>query len=160
MGVFKIQKQQQSEWCWAAVAVSIDKYFNPASTLKQCQLVNSALNSNNDACKTPTYSNQTFEVANALQIVNRLRLSLPGALSFDQLRQEIDAGRPVCAAIAWDSGGGHAVIVDAYKVLPSGACQVHVSDPLNPSSFVDFEEFSKRYYGDGVWKETALTRGS
>jgi hypothetical protein len=158
MAAFTIQKQQQSEWCWSAVAVTLDKYFNPASTLTQCQLADEVVTNGagQKACQNPAGSNKPAELKLAIQKVNRLRLSVPEPLSFDQLCQEIDAGRPVAVAIEWESGGGHAVIVTGYQVLPSGACLVHVEDPLNPSSTVDFDEFANRYYGDGVWTETEL----
>jgi hypothetical protein len=75
-------------------------------------------------------------------------------LRFDELQREIDAGRPVCAGITWASGGGHFVVLRGYRVLSSGARQVYVADPLNPSALVDFDEFTSSYYGDGSWTET------
>jgi hypothetical protein len=41
-------------------------------------------------------------------------------------------------------------------VLASGAQQLYIADPLNPSNLVDFDEFSVAYYGEGVWTETDL----
>jgi hypothetical protein len=79
-------------------------------------------------------------------------------LRFDELQREIDRGRPVCADIEWDSGGGHSVAVRGYRVLSSGVRQVYVADPLNPSALVDFDEFTLAYYGDGQWTETDLVQ--
>jgi hypothetical protein len=95
--------------------------------------------------------------------VNRLRTTLPGPLQFQDLKREIDAGRPVAARIAWDSAGasqsatGHFVVLDGYRIL-SGATHVHVSDPLNPSCEVDFNEFTFNYQGEGKWDASYLVK--
>ena len=34
-----MQYQETTEWCWIAVATSINHYYNPASSLKQCDLM-------------------------------------------------------------------------------------------------------------------------
>ena len=36
---FRIQYQETSQWCWIAVATSINHFYNPASTLTQCSLM-------------------------------------------------------------------------------------------------------------------------
>ena len=155
MAEFVIQPQKQSEWCWAATAASVAQYFDPTTTLEQCDVVN-ILENVSDCCANPSSYNQPADLASAIQTVGCLRLSLDRALTFDELRQEIDAGRPVCAGIAWDSGGGHAVLITAYNVLSSGSHHIHVEDPLNPSGDVDFDEFSNAYHGDGKWEATEL----
>ena len=150
-----IQTQQQSEWCWAACAVSIARYFNPASTMRQCDVVD-LVDPVQDCCMNPSAHNHPEGLTTAVRAVSSLRMSLDRALSFDELRAEIDAGRPVCAAIAWRSGGGHAVLITGYRVLGSGSQHVHVEDPLNPASDLDFDEFSNAYYGEGTWEATEL----
>lgn len=37
----RMQFQQTSQWCWIAVATSIDHYYNPASSTTQCSLMTS-----------------------------------------------------------------------------------------------------------------------
>ncbi len=46
---FWMQHQQQTNWCWAAVATSVSHFFNPASTWTQCAVANGELN-RNDCC--------------------------------------------------------------------------------------------------------------
>lgn len=152
MAEFIIQHQQESEWCWAAVAATIDQYFNPLSPLRQCDVATRVLGSDN--CSNPI--NEPAILGDAVQVVNPQRVNLERALNFDELRREIDAGRPVCCAIEWTGGGGHAVVVTGYRVLTSGVRHIHVEDPLNASGDFDFDEFRNAYYGHGTWVETAL----
>jgi hypothetical protein len=187
---FKIEKQEQPEWCWAAVAVSVERYFDPDSELTQCELVTKVLRKDKDLLKTgfkipksdspccseqgccfdPDQCNYPAELETALKEIHKWRNTLDqleapdgsllstGTLTFEQVRREIDHGRPVCADITWGSGGGHSVVIRGYRLLSTGACQLEVADPLNPSAVVDFVEFSKAYYGDGEWTETDLVQ--
>ena len=43
---FQVQAQLESEWCWAAVSTSIAHYYNPSSSVTQCQVVNQQLGPN------------------------------------------------------------------------------------------------------------------
>src|SRR5262249_33999150 len=65
--VFTEQFQQQSEWCWSATTVSVDKFYNPSSALTQCALVNQQFNSAtccvngaSSACNQPWYLDKTL----------------------------------------------------------------------------------------------------
>ncbi|HEX8456083.1 MAG TPA: hypothetical protein VF656_02080 [Pyrinomonadaceae bacterium] len=40
---FVMQTQKREEWCWAAVSVSVAKFYNSQSPWRQCQLVNNQL---------------------------------------------------------------------------------------------------------------------
>jgi hypothetical protein len=162
--VFSIQTQQQIEWCWAAVAVSIDKYFNPASIATQCQVASDVTGG---GCCGPAANgnvcNQPEKLQDALRSVNRFRTDYTHSLKFPEVKQEIDDGRPVAARIQWASGAkgtgeGHFVVIDGYRIL-SGASHLHVSDPLNPSCWVDFDEFTDNYQGEGTWDASFLVEG-
>jgi hypothetical protein len=185
---FRIQLQEQSEWCWAAVATSIEKYFNRASTLEQCNVVNRVLQPSSDdlpgngctggcddckCCCDPDSDicNTPAPLEEALQKIHKWRATLPRPLRFDEIQREIDRGRPIGAGITWASGNsaaygrisdptpkGHFVVIRGYRVLSSGARQLDVADPLNASGLVDFDEFTLAYYGDGAWTETDLVR--
>ncbi len=149
---FQIESQTESEWCWAAVAVSIEKYFNPRSTLTQCQVARRVIAE--DCCNGPAECNDAETLIQALQGLNRWKRTLDGAATFQQVKQELDARRPVCARIAWPDGYHHFVILVGYEVLQSGARHLQVADPWNPSSTVDFDEFKSAYCGDGTWVDT------
>jgi len=162
---FRIQRQQQSEWCWAAVAASVQQFFEPASEpaleLRQCEVADMVLQ-RTGCCDDPEPCNESAKLENALKKIRKWRNTLNadsstgGILTFEQVQREIDRGRPVCAGITWDSGGEHFVVVRGYRVLGSGAHQLDIADPLNPSNLVDFDEFTQAYYGEGKWTETDL----
>ena len=190
---FSIQRQEHSEWCWAAVAVSVERFFDPHSKLKQCEVANKVLPKAHPpiplppsdcgccchCCCDPRSCNKPAELERALKEIYKWRLTLKqrsipapsnvkpvtpptivstGTLTFEEVCREIDNRRPIGVGITWDSGGGHFVVIRGYRLLSSGARQVYVADPLNPSSLVDFDEFTFSYYGDGEWTETDLVR--
>ena len=158
--VVSVEPQQQSEWCWAAVTLAVEKYFNPASTLTQCSIANRVLGQKS-CCgdqKEQAACNKLEELQNALASVNRLAAAIARPLRFTEVKQQIDAGLPVCARIQWASGGAHFVVLEGYRVLPSGAQHVYVADPLNPSAEVDFEEFMLAYHGEGEWTGSYLVQ--
>ena len=175
---FRIQHQEQSEWCWAAVAASVQQYFEPASEpsqeVKQCKVATLVMAKlpapvptpaswpPTDCCVNPEPCNRSAVLEIALKAIHKWRNTLDadsstgGTLTFEQVQREIDRGRPVCAGITWNSGGGHFVVVMGYRVLASGAHQLYIADPLNPSNLVDFGEFTQAYYGEGQWTSTDL----
>jgi hypothetical protein len=173
---FRIQHQEQTEWCWAAVAASVQQYFEPDSEpaleLRQCKIANmvvqtdAVLNPITDpkCCKDPQPCNQPASLETALKKIHKWRNTLvadsstgaTGTLTFAQVQREIDRGRPVCAGITWKSGGGHFVVVRGYRALASGAHQLYIADPDNPSNLVDYDEFTMAYFGEGTWTSTDL----
>jgi hypothetical protein len=185
---FRIQRQQESEWCWAAVAASVDHYFDPQSTLEQCDVASKTLpveyppdpNNPNDpnklppsdcgcccqCCCDPDSCDKPTKLEIALQKVNKWRNTLFRPLTFEEVQREIDHGRPIGVGIKWQSGGtnggpattGHFVAIRGYRLLSSGACQLYIADPLLPSRIVPFEEFTVAYDGDGEWVETHLVQ--
>ena len=163
---FKLQHQgHHSEWCWAAVAASVEKYFDPSSALTQCQIAREVFQRqgiNAECCTKGTPCNQEERLTDALTIpeINRLKRTYFRALTFEEVQKEIDAGRPVCARIKWDGFGAHFVVLTGYEILRSGDRHVHVEDPAHPSSIVEYEEFRDAYYTDGTWVETYTVRES
>jgi hypothetical protein len=153
---FPIQTQLEEEWCWAAVAASVDNYFNPISSVPQCRIATNVLNK--DACGDPEECNLSETLQKALKVVDRLRGIRIGPLTFAQLRQEIDAGHPVCARIAWNDGGAHFVVISGYYESPAGVRTVDISDPWYPNSIRDFDQFPGAYHGGGKWTATFLVK--
>jgi hypothetical protein len=57
---FTMQHQLQSEWCWAAVSVSVAHYYDARSPWTRCKMVNAQTgnttcceNGGSDACNQP-----------------------------------------------------------------------------------------------------------
>jgi hypothetical protein len=150
---FAIQHQRQTNWCWAAVSATVSSFYrNPRWT--QCRVVSDQLNqqsccSNGSTgeCNKPWYLDQ------ALQRIGHLNDYASGALSWADLKQDIDAGRPIGVRIGWATGGGHFVAVAGY----SDAGVINVQDPWYGQASVDYATFKTRYHGNGRWTHSYKT---
>ncbi|UNK56192.1 hypothetical protein MNQ95_08370 [Pseudoxanthomonas daejeonensis] len=160
---FRIQRQQQSQWCWAAVNVSVRRYYQPASTLTQCQLVNTR--PGRSGCCTngsSTTCNQPDDTSGVLDGLGHRNTHTDGIVSYATLRDQAAAGRPLFMRIQWSGGGRHAVL--ATGVEDGG--NVIVCDPgassaadasLGTTSVWDYDTLQTAYNTTGSWIATATT---
>lgn len=157
---FLMPRQEQSLWCWAAVAVSVDHYFVPERTLRQCHVARRVLAL--DCCANHSPCNVAERLTTALTKIGREFTFVPNALPFPAVREEIDAGRPVCALIQWYGGGGHFVAIYGYDHSAAGHPLVHVADPLFADGLWYYASFCTAYQAGhdglgprgGQWVET------
>ncbi len=152
---FQMETQQESEWCWAAVAASVDHYFNPGSSLTQCEIASQV--TGGDSCAKPASFDEPERLQDALSAVEKLR-NTTGPLMFEQLQAELDADRPVCVRIEWLGGGSHFVAIRGYQLMTSGIRTIEVADPYFADPTVDFDLFPSQYHGGGTWTATYLTK--
>lgn len=157
------QQQQQSNWCWAATAVSVYAFYG--RTLSQCELVGAFYGgkSGTKCCDTPCSSscNQTLETAKAFRQLSILA-GVDGPINFSRVKRQIDNNRPISCGVFWTlGGGGHAVVIDGYTEISSPVIEmVYVQDPASAGEGVCvlYTEFLTRYRGDGAWRKTRLTQ--
>jgi hypothetical protein len=83
---------------------------------------------------------------------------MSGQASFQQVRDEIDRGRPVGARIGWNNGGGHFVVIYGYSRI-GGTEYFDIDDSLNGKSHLSVTVFSSSYQGTGMWTHTYFTKG-
>jgi Papain-like cysteine protease AvrRpt2 len=152
---FTMQVQTQSNWCWAATSTSIAQYYDPATTWTQCTVANGEL-SRNDCCGGGASGpcNQTNTLDTALSRVGHLDHMVSGTVSRDGIKNEIVAGRPVCARTAWSGGGAHFVAIAGF--IEGDLIEVH--DPISGVSNVDYDVFVTSYQGSGSWTHSYFTR--
>lgn len=163
---FPRQDQQQTNWCWAAVTAAIDHFMDPASTLKQCEIANFAVNdvrtrrrqapvSGNCCEKVTADYNQQLSLHPPLIGIGRAGPAAPGILSFDQVREQIDKGVPIGVRIEWKDGTGHFVVISGYSIGP-GLRTLMIQDPDSKTKSVEvpYDVFLTRYRGIGHWDET------
>lgn len=152
---FEVQPQQESEWCWAAVSTSINHFYNPASTVSQCQVVNEQLG-RSDCCTDPSSSNcnQPGYLDQALQYLGNLS-SEKGQGTYQDAVQALNAGTPPCIRIGWSGGGGHFIGVKGCE--PNNF--VLVTDPISGDSAVTYDALTTgQYEGSGTWTNTFFTK--
>src|SRR5438105_1231176 len=112
---FQIEKQTKDMWCWAAVSVSVNRYFSPKSKWTQCRVAREVTH-NQNCCGDKEACNLAEKLEDGLKAVEHWKETLDGVLTFEQIQSEIDASRPVCARIGWRHGGGHFVIISGYRL--------------------------------------------
>jgi hypothetical protein len=156
---FEMQPQEEGNWCWAAVTVSVDRYFAATSlNVAQCELAGQVFGAG--VCGHEENFNEPRTLQKGLRIVGNLNEPpIGGPVDFDTLRKEITADRPVCARIAWDGGGAHFVAIDGCTQFNSGEQQLHVQDPKYGPSFVSYGEMVSGYRYEGEWTDTFLLKG-
>jgi hypothetical protein len=166
-----LRKQLKSEWCWAAVTQSVDHLFRPSSELTQCRIV--SRNFKKDCCAEPggppldPGCNRPWFLHRALDNLGLLKGDFrDGPVTFAQLRDEIDAGRPVCVLISWKrSGFGHFIIIHGYGVSAQGNEIVFLQDPLEPApTWMFYDRMASKGPGEGyqdgqgVWSGSVLVK--
>lgn len=158
---FHIEKQPQgSNWCWAAVGVSVNRFFAPDSDLSLCDLAGTILNDPGTGHTPPSGLDQAAHLERVLRHLKVLKEPpRAGALSFDDIRAQINAGLPVCARIEWsDLDSGHFVIIRGFAVTVLGEQWVDVADPAFGNSRVLYDDFVNSYQGSGQWDYTFLVQ--
>ncbi|MEI6201012.1 MAG: papain-like cysteine protease family protein [Enhydrobacter sp.] len=155
-----IERQDRTNWCWAAVAYSVARYVN-AKRHKPFKFT-----SQQDLACNVLFDGQPGKIAacNANPDPSANNLLLPAIpigvadlqveqtafkthpLSPDTLKNELAAGRPMGLTIAWDGGlGGHAIAV-VGGVEIGGDLLFWVGDPkLDKPQQHSFETLT-RYY--------------
>jgi hypothetical protein len=161
---FQIEPQEKLNWCWAAVAATVSQYFFPEVALSQCGIAKHVLNTTSNCCgDLPSECNRPASLESALTAVNTLlnknldNRTLPRFLKFEEIREQIDSGRPVCARIQWiGEQRAHFVMICGYSVSRSGTQWVDVADPYWGNSVVPYTQFVSSYLNAGVWSDSYL----
>ena len=150
---FNMQMQTQSNWCWAATATSVSHYFWRWSTWTQCRVANAELG-HTDCCHSPVPAdcNVPWYLDRALTRTRNF-VSITGPVGFEQVRDQIDRGRPVGARIGWSGGGGHFMVIYGYSLIGGGE-YFDIDDPIYGKSHIPVSEFSSSYQGSGTWTHT------
>ncbi len=157
---FNMQAQTQSNWCWAATSTSVSRFYWFLSTWTQCKVAGAEL-SLTTCCDSPVPSacNVAWYLQKALTRTNNLQQMVSSTVTFDQIKNEIDAGRPVGARIGWSGGGGHFVCIYGYTEILGGIAQYFdIDDPIYGKSSLTASDFTSKYQTTGSWTHTYFTK--
>jgi hypothetical protein len=154
---FNMQAQTQSNWCWAATATSVSHFYWMFSTWTQCLVANAELQLTG-CCNSsvPAACNVPWFLDRALTRTQNF-LSITGPVTFQQIRNEIDAGRPVGARVGWSGGGGHFMVIYGYSSI-AGTDYFDIDDPIYGKSHITVADFTSNYQGSGTWTHTYFTK--
>lgn len=150
---FNMEPQTQSNWCWSATAVSVSRYFWRRSTWTQCRVANAELGQRT-CCTSPVPSvcNVPWYLDRSLTRTRNF-VSITGVVTFEQVKAEVDKGRPVGARVGWSGGGGHFMVIYGYSMI-GGAEYFDIDDPIYGKSHIPVSEFTSSYQGSGSWTHT------
>ncbi|GGX85730.1 papain-like cysteine protease family protein [Streptomyces hiroshimensis] len=107
-----MQKQEKTQWCWDASGNTIAAYWGYNYTQTQfCDLAHAATG--------VSCANQPATLGDMAGAWGRMGFSNTGtgvssSLSFNEVSNEVNAGRPMGVRIGWTSGGGHMNVVYGY----------------------------------------------
>jgi hypothetical protein len=159
---FTMQPQKREEWCWAAVSVSVSRFYDAQSPWSQCGLVNAELSLGDccsgggaDACNQPWY------LEYGLERVGHLSGKLESSISFADVGVELDARRPPACWVKWPDGTGHFVVLNGYATdfaATPPAEWVSVQDPKYGHSDYRYLKFLVSYRKVGGWTFSYFTR--
>jgi hypothetical protein len=154
---FNMQPQTQSNWCWAATSTSVSVFYSSLSPWTQCKVANGELGYSN-CCNSPVPSpcNVGWYLDKALTRTENL-VTVTGPATFDQVRSEIQAGRPVGARIGWSGGGGHFMCIYGCDTI-GGTEYFDIDDPIFGKNQPTVATFSSSYQGSGSWTHTYYTK--
>ena len=152
---FDVQKQTQSQWCWAATAASISKYYNPTSRWTQCLVATNVLNKNS-CCISPITCNIPWYLNHALSITDNF-ISIHSALTFNEVELELINSRVVGARVEWIGGGGHFMVIYGCKTV-NGINYYNIDDPIYGKSEIAEINFLTAYQGAGSWTHSYITK--
>ncbi len=131
---FNLQRQEQKYWCWASVASGVQRFFEPAATVTQSQIVETCLGS---------LENKTLELAQALKKLGALVCSHEAVPGLGEIRKQLSNGLPVPVRIGWttEKDGRRVLNKRGHFIVITGVLQsdargddytlVRVSDPAH-----------------------------
>lgn len=159
---FNIQPQEVNFWCWAAVASSVSRFYNPTSPWTQCAVANASLPpAGTDCCinKASPGCNRLWKLEIALARTGNFQGMKSGAASVGEVTVSIrDRHAPLGCGILWADGTGHFVVLHGFSTDFSGVPWVAVADPKYGRSEGPYQTFVSAYRNSGRWVFSYATR--
>ena len=165
---FEIQQQERTKWCWAAVAASVARYYDPLSEFTQCSVASGELMQNcccSDPKPDPDPCNVYGYLMSSLFRVGHFKKWVAQRpANADEIIGEIGPQRPLCARIVWNGGGAHLVVIAGYAARnapmagESPISGLAIADPWWGLSDINFEDFPSGYANCGRCTDNYYTK--
>ena len=153
---FTVPRQEQDNWCWAAVSVGVDTCYG-GRNWTQCTLAGIALGLGCCGTPMPNGCDVPYYLDRSLTSVGRYDRYVKGSALYSTVQTEVGARRALCCRIQW-SVGGHFVAISDWSIDTNGTEWVGVQDPDNGYNFQTLSEFTNSYRSAGIWSDTYFTR--
>jgi hypothetical protein len=161
---FSMETQQQGEWCWAAVSVSVAKFYGTTSW-SQCDLAAKELDLDCCGADGPVRGNggcnRGWHLDTPLTRVGHFDRWNSSSEAFADVQAEINSSRTLCARIAWNGGGAHYVALGGWSIDSTGTEFVDAYDPYYGFSQTSYSDFLSSYQQPGdSWTDSYFTVAS
>lgn len=151
---FVMERQRQTQWCWAAVATSFASFAGDASW-DQCSVASSTLGRECCSEGQPVNCNEPWYLERALATVGQHDRMSQGQVAHNVIEAELDSRRALAIRVGWAGGGGHFLaITGIWSDQPS---TVTVDDPWHGPATVTLDTLSGQYRGSGAWTHSYFT---
>jgi hypothetical protein len=161
--LFRQVAQEMPNWCWAAVTLSIFKFYEPNSNFAQCAIANYVLNQQT-CCGSPIpdHCNVAIDLGFAMTKCQLLANQTDGDINYQAVVSEINNNRPIGVALYWmdqqNAQGGHAVVIYGYRNHTTGPW-ICIADPAGGSyTMIRYDDFPLHYSGGAYWGQTWTSR--
>ena len=124
-----LKAQQESRWCWAASGQMIMNYLDANPPVMQCDEANKRFDKKN-CCESPKLCNGTGWPEFGKYGFTALHTT-GAALTWDELRGQIDQNKPFACSWRCNEGGGHMAVAIGYLFI-AGEQWVVINDPWPP----------------------------
>ncbi len=147
--------QDQDEWCWVASGLTIAQFFGKGKDIDQNTFCDYAHNlQQGEQCP-----NQPGEFTDDQNAFTKLGMNagqnVNNSLPFDDVKSQIDSGKPIETGIMWTAGGGHAEVIYGYD---AGSQTMNYGDPW-PSNARYGEMQYGQYVSNGQFNWAASLYG-
>jgi hypothetical protein len=157
LGNYIQQSQEQTLWCWAAVACSVSDYLGRPQWA-QCSLAQEVLE-RQGCCVRPSSCNAMGSLERALETTESLGESRYSVVELEAIQRQIDVGLPVCIRIQRQDGSAHVMVIVGYDDGVGSDCQLRILDPWpgSDSDDVPYGVLRDSFYSGGRWSDTYFT---
>ena len=149
-----MERQSQSNWCWAACGASVGNFYFGPGKYTQCQIANTCQRKTT-CCLNPGGCNQYGLLGAALRAANSFHSAASGNASFTTLQEQIDVRRPVGTRVAWTRSGAHFMMVTGYN---TNGQTITIQDPWYGTTTIAYSAYPANYQGGGRWTATYFTQ--
>jgi cation transport regulator ChaB len=154
---FNMQAQTQSNWCWAATATSVSRYYSFFSPWTQCKVASDELGLTCCTTPVPGACNVPWYLDKALTRTNNFVSFQGSTVTWNTVKSQLQNGLVVGARIGWSGGGGHFMVL--HGVSSIGVTKyLHIDDPIYGKSVLTYQQFATNYQGSGTWTHTYFTK--
>jgi hypothetical protein len=154
-----LQQQEQTNWCWAAVTVTVFDFYRNGAGSPQCPVADLELG-RQDCCPLNPQCNEVATLDLPLRRNGNFRDLQDSPATFPDVITEITNRRPLGCRVEWFQGGSHFLLVNGFADHPSGMKTIEIADTFYGPSTQNFDTFPADYQLRGTWTHTYFTKRS